>query len=206
MKSKFQKEYERKQLVLKIVTDFKNKTKANKEVLDEYTNELLTLPMKDLILINKDPEETNKKRQSPISLLKGLKKKKAIMIHMYRKNFTIGHFVVSKYKRAFTIKDCDYLIDPKAMQKDTTYKMVSLSYHEGCVMPFIPTPGSIKGHAELKCDPQSFKQIFKFEYVELLTNVSKMKDLMKYILGASVIGALLTAAGLIIMAKGFNWI
>ena len=77
-------------------------------------------------------------------------------------------------------------------------------FMEGCIVPL--NVANVKGLQEISIDAKAFKTVIKMEYVELLSKVSKVKDLILI----AVVGSCLSALGVLIIIglclKGFGFI
>ena len=203
MNNKYEIEFKKSKLIDEIIKDFE-KLKPNKQEVEEYKTELKKLKINEVKLIKNNPVPMTIPRLKVNSFIKKLNKKNALLIHMYRKNGTIDHFVISVKKRSFDIKNNKYMVDLNCTTFDTTYKLQSLSYHENVVMPF--KVSNVKNNELIQCDPEQFKVLFKFEYVQLLANITQVKDLIKFILGVTILCLIAIVINVALSVHGFKLI
>lgn len=146
----------------------------------------------------------------PIKVKKGFfgwfnnhKKKNRVLIHLFNKNGTSTPYIKAPKGRRFSIKGDEYIRgDASQGRYNTLYKMFEFQYIEGC-----PEPISFDGVKidEIKIDGKALKSVIKMEYVELLTKVAKVKDLIIFAAVFSGIGAGIGLINMLLIAKGFNF-
>lgn len=180
-------------LVNEVIARFEKHEPSAQEIADYYS-ELKKLSLRDLKHVLEAPERLDDKVKL-LERLKGLDKRKRFVVTMLNRNNTVSHYVVSKSSRVFTIKKKTYFFDSKSARFNTTYNMLGLIYHED-----ITSPLSIEIEEgvlqKLKVDAEAFRQVVKMEYAEMLANVSKVKDLIKF---AVVFGGIASLEGLVII-------
>jgi hypothetical protein len=202
LSKKYEQELKKKELIDEILKRYKS-FKPKEDLITEYNYQLQKLPIKELQMILDDPFQT-KPKKGMISRLASLNKKKAILINLVHSNGTIGHYVISKYSRTFTLKKKTYVLNPSLQYKDINYKMQSYWFIEDVPLPI--RANVLKNKEQLVVDSQALKDVIKMEYVELLTKVAKVKDLLKITVVLSAVASIGIVVVIVMCAKGFGFV
>jgi len=206
MKSKIYAKHEamlkKEKLIESILSRF-DSLKPSKEQREDYHQELSKLKTGELQFIDGKAERIAGKKNIR-SKLSALNKKKAILITMFHINGTIGNYVISKYSRSFKIAKNTYIINTQDQYYNIAYKLQSYFFFENVPMPV--SFQTVKDKLEYSVDAKALTSIIKMEYVEMLTKVAKIKDLLIITVIASCASALLSIVCIVLLVQGFNLI
>lgn len=194
---------EKEDIIKDLIEEYSKPMKVGKQTfehsekdINDYRKELETLKLKQLKVIGQYT------RQPPKfgligTLVKKLKRRKAILVRIYHKNNSYTDYITGKYTRTIQINEFKYIMPPNYGVQDNKYEMTCYTFYENN-----PFPLEFRDDRPIACpDAELMEATLHFEFAQKMAKVTEMTQKINLALVFSILSFGCSAAILIIQLQ-----